>query len=68
MYSAPISDRSEVNTCFTKVRSYEAGKSDLGLSEITNTNLKKLLTSMLSIKPKDRPSIGMVQIALNFCG
>lgn len=65
---APISDRSEVNTCFAKIRSYESGATDLGLSEVTNTNLKNLLTSMLSINPKKRPGIGVVQIALNFCG
>lgn len=57
-----------MSTCFAKVRSYEAGVSDLGLSEVTNSNLKKLLTSMLTVNPKNRPSIGIVQIALNFCG
>lgn len=64
---APISDRSDVNICFAKVRSFEAGVSDLGLSEIKNSNLNKLLKSMLNVNPKNRPSIGMVQIALNFC-
>ena len=66
-FRAPISDRSEVSTCFAKVQSYEAGQSDLGLNEVTNKNLKKLLSSMLSVNPKNRPSIGLVQIALNFC-
>ena len=66
-FRAPISDRSEVSTCFAKVQSYESGLSDLGLNEVTNKNLKKLLLSMLSVNPKNRPSIGLVQIALNFC-
>ena len=66
-FRAPISDRSEVSTCFAKVQSYETGQSDLGLNEVTNKNLKKLLLSMLSVNPKNRPSIGLVQIALNFC-
>lgn len=65
--SAPISDRSDVNICFAKVRSFESGVSDLGLSEIKNSNLNKLIKSMLNVDPKNRPSIGMVQIALNFC-
>jgi hypothetical protein len=57
-----------MNSCVKKIKEYQAGKSDLGLSEVTNDNLKKLLTSMLNLDAKKRPSIGMVQLALNFCG
>ena len=46
---------------------YMTGKNDLGLSQVTNENLRKLLTSMLDINPKKRPNILTVMILLNFC-
>jgi hypothetical protein len=65
---APIVDRPDVRGCVTRLRDFEEGKTDLGLSEVTDGRLRSLLASMLDIDPRKRPNVLAVQLALNFCG
>jgi serine/threonine protein kinase len=62
---APIVDRPDIQKSLSKLEKFEEGKDDLGLSEITDKKLQRLVASMLSKNSLLRPNIVAIQLALS---
>ena len=63
---APIVDRADVKGCIQKLSSYVRREDDLGLNEVDDLLLKRLLQSMLAVDPSRRPGINFVLSSLYF--
>lgn len=65
-FRAPIVDRLDVNGSVQKLSRYISGEDDLGLSQVTDLRLKRLLQSMMAVDPSRRPKINFVLASLYF--
>ena len=62
---APLTDRpGDVRAALAAVQRYVDGDTDLGLPQIAEPATRRLLSSMLSVNPRQRPSILVVVAAL----
>ena len=64
MSSGPVLGGSDLKKSFATLDLYVAGENDLGLSEVKDAGVRRLLEKMLSIDPSKRPSISQVQRAI----
>jgi hypothetical protein len=58
--------RTDVGACLNRLQAYKDGKTDLGLGEVDDPKLKKILTAMLDKNPTKRPSVQFIALSQYF--
>ena len=62
----PLVSNTDLKKALSVIEAYIAGDSDLGLSDVKDAQLQKLLRSMLNVNPTNRPSVQNVLRSLYF--
>lgn len=61
---SPVVSGADVRGAVQALQAYSCGSNDLGISDVDDKLLRRLLKSMLNISPEKRPNIGAVLSSL----